>query len=71
MKTIKSLRNLLKKIHQDDRGVVSLETVLIIGAIAIPVLIIIVKFGWPKIKAYFDKGMQDLEQNSDKAIQNG
>ncbi|MCC7424039.1 MAG: hypothetical protein IT428_27560 [Planctomycetaceae bacterium] len=71
MKTFKSLRNLLKKIHQDDRGVVSLETVLIIGAIAIPVLIIIVKFGWPKIKAYFDKGMQDLEQNSDKAIQNG
>ena len=29
------------------------------------------KFGWPKIKAYFDKGMQDLQQNSDKAIQNG
>ena len=69
MKTFKSFRDLLKKIHQDDRGVVSLETVLIIGAIAIPVLIIIVKFGWPKIKAYFDKGMQDLEQNSDKAIQ--
>lgn len=71
MKKFTSFRDLLKKVHQDERGVVSLETVLIIGAIAIPVLIIIVKFGWPKIKAYFDKGMQDLEQNSDKAIQNG
>ena len=71
MRTFGSLRNLLRKVHRDERGVVSLETVLIIGAIAIPVLIIIIKFGWPKIKAYFDKGMQDLEQNSDKAIQNG
>jgi Flp pilus assembly pilin Flp len=69
MKPFQSFRNLLKRIHRDERGVVSLETVLIVGAIAIPVLIIIIKFGWPKIKAYFDKGMQDLEQNSDKAIQ--
>ena len=71
MKSFGALKNLVRRIHRDERGVVSLETVLIIGAIAIPVLIIIVKFGWPKIKAYFDKGMQDLEQNSDRAIQNG
>lgn len=69
MKAFSSFRDLLRKVHRDERGVVSLETVLIIGAIAIPVLIIIIKFGWPKIKAYFDKGMQDLQNNSDKAIQ--
>lgn len=48
---------------------VSLETVLIIGAIALPVLIIILKFGWPKIKAFFDKGMSDLQKSSDSAIE--
>ncbi len=64
-----SLKQLFKKIHNDERGVVSLETVLIIAAVALPVLIIIIKFGWPRIKEYFDKGMDDMERESDNAIQ--
>lgn len=67
----RSLRSLLAAVHEDDRGSVSLETVLIIAAVAIPVLIVIIKFGWPKIKDYFDKGMQDLEGAGDKAISEG
>jgi len=64
-----SLLRLLQAVHRDERGVVSLETVLILGAVAIPVLIIVIKFGWPKIKSYFDKGMEDIEQATDKAIE--
>ncbi len=33
------------KIHKDEKGAVSIETVLIIAVIAIPILIIIIKFG--------------------------
>lgn len=64
-----SLKNLFKRLHRDERGVVSLETVLIIAAIALPVLIIIIKFGWPRIKSYFDEGMNNLENETDDAIQ--
>ena len=64
-----SIREIFKRLHRDQRGVVSLETVLIIAAVALPVLIIIIKFGWPRIKAYFDEGMNELERESDDAIQ--
>jgi Flp pilus assembly pilin Flp len=64
-----SLRSLLKRVHNDERGAVSLETVLIIAAIALPILIFILKFGWPKIKNYFNKGMTDLETESDRVTQ--
>ena len=65
-----SLKNLLKRVHSDERGAVSLETVLIIGAIALPILIILIKFGWPIIWNYFKKGTDDLQSETDRAIQN-
>ncbi len=52
---------ILKKIHKDEKGAVSIETVLIIAAIAIPILIFIIKFGWPRVKDFFNRGMDDLE----------
>ncbi|MBN2024820.1 MAG: hypothetical protein JW809_18720 [Pirellulales bacterium] len=64
-----SLVKLLGKIHADQRGAVSLETVLIIGVIAIPVLIFLVKYGWPRVKALFDRGMTDLESGQQEMIQ--
>ena len=48
----------------------SLETILIIGAIAIPILIFLIKFGWPRIKNYFNKGIQDLEDGANDAASN-
>jgi Flp pilus assembly pilin Flp len=62
-----SLWNLLKRVHRNERGAVSIETVLIIAAIALPILIFIIKFGWPRIKEFFDKGMQDLEEGAEDA----
>jgi hypothetical protein len=60
-----------QRIHRDQRGAVTLETVLILAAIAIPVLIVIVRFGWPMIKDYFFKGMENLENESDSIINSG
>ncbi|MCE9555869.1 MAG: hypothetical protein K8T91_21175 [Planctomycetes bacterium] len=55
-----SLWKLLKRIHNDEQGAVSLETILIIGVIALPVLIFLVKFGWPAIKNYFIQGAGEV-----------
>jgi Flp pilus assembly pilin Flp len=64
-----SMREIFKRLHRDERGVVSLETVLIIAAVALPVLIILIKFGWPRIRAYFDRGLDELERETGDAIQ--
>lgn len=64
-----SWATLLKRVHRDQRGAVSLETILIIGAIALPILIFIIKFGWPRIRDYFYKGMDELESESDRIIE--
>lgn len=56
-----SFRNLAQRIHNDERGAVSIETILIIAAIALPILIFIIKFGWPRIKNFFNEGMNELE----------
>jgi hypothetical protein len=64
-----SLGRLLRRIHEREEGAITLETVLILGAIAIPVLLVIIKFGWPRIRAYFEKGLGDLENNADRAVQ--
>ena len=56
-----TLWRLLKKVHNDERGAVSIETILVAAVIAIPILIFILKFGWPKIREIFETGLEDLE----------
>jgi len=60
--------HLLRKVHGNEEGAVSLETVLIVGAVALPILIFLIKVGWPTIKGYFTQGLQDLEQGRNDAI---
>ena len=62
-----SLWKLLRRVHEDEEGGVSIETVLIIAAIALPILIFLIKFGWPRIKAFFEGGLDDLETGADDA----
>ncbi len=64
-----TVRRLLWRIHNDEQGAVSIETILIIAAIALPILIFILKVGWPRIKNYFNKGMQDIENARQNAVQ--
>ena len=40
-----SLWNLLRKVHDNEDGVISIETILIIGAIALPILIFLDREG--------------------------
>jgi Flp pilus assembly pilin Flp len=61
---------LAARLHKDERGGVSIETVLIIAAIALPILIYLIKVGWPRMKAFFNQGMQDLESGSNSATTN-
>ena len=68
MTTVSPFRQLLRRVHRDERGAVSLETILIIGAIALPILIFLLKFGWPRIRDYFFKGMDQIESESDGVI---
>ncbi len=67
MSTSSFWRDLFGRVHRDERGAVSLETILIIGAIALPILIFLIKFGWPRIRSYFIKGLEDLEEGADAA----
>ena len=62
-----SLRRLMAKIHRDEKGEVSIETILILAAIALPILIFIIKFGWPRVKKFFEDGMTDLEGGAGNA----
>jgi len=54
----------LERIHRDERGGVSIETVLIIAAIALPILIFLIKVGWPRMQTFFNSGMDSLEQGA-------
>jgi Flp pilus assembly pilin Flp len=63
----KTWARLLARLHRDERGGVSIETVLIIAAIALPILIYLIRVGWPKMRAFFNQGMQDLETGSTNA----
>ena len=67
MQFTKRIGRVLRRLHRDERGALTLETVLIIAAIALPVLIVIVKYGWPAIRNYFDRGVESLEQSTDEA----
>ncbi len=62
-----SLWGLLRKVHDSEEGAVSIETILIIGAIALPILIFLITIAWPKIKTYFNTGMTNLQTGSDAA----
>lgn len=69
--SIAGIRRYWARLHRDERGAVSLETILIIAAIAIPILIFLLKYGWPMIKNYFNTGLQNLENESNNVINGG
>lgn len=63
----KKIKDLLKRVHSDEQGGVSLETILIIGAIALPILIFLITVAWPRVKEFFLDGMSDLEDGAREA----
>ena len=67
----KGLRSLWSILHEDQRGAVSLETVLIIAAVALPILIFLIKYGWPRIQGFFEDQMIILEEGAEQAQEPG
>jgi hypothetical protein len=70
MRKPQTFRELWDRLCNDEEGAVSLETILIIGAIAMPILIFLLKYGWPKIRDYFNKSMDSLQNSSNNVINN-
>lgn len=64
MKRMLDVKRFFARIHKDEKGGVSLETILIIGAIALPILIFLITVAWPRVKMFFEQGMTDLENGS-------
>jgi hypothetical protein len=58
-------------LNEDQRGAVSLETVLIIAAVALPILIFLIKYGWPRIQGFFEDQMIILEEGAEQAQEPG
>ena len=67
MKKSLDFKKLLKSVHRNENGGVSLETILIIGAIALPILIFLITVAWPRVRDFFNQGMSDLESGSANA----
>ena len=44
-----------------------ISTILIIGAIALPILIFLLVKAWPSIKEYFNQGLDDLKNDGTNA----
>ena len=63
------LGKLLARVHNDEDGAVTIETILIIAAIALPILIFVIKIGWPMVKTFFVQGLNDLEAGSNNPAQ--
>jgi Flp pilus assembly pilin Flp len=63
---VRRSETLLSRLHRDERGAVSLETILIIGAIALPILIFLIKIGWPAMRNMFVANSRELEIESDR-----
>jgi hypothetical protein len=70
MRKPRSLREFWYRLHNDQDGAVSLETILIIGAIAMPILIFLLKYGWPRIRDYFNSSLNSLNSSSQNVINN-
>jgi len=65
------LWKLLRRVHEDDDGAVSLETILVVALIALPILIFLYNYGWPRIKGYFTEGLDDLDEGMDEFTNEG
>ena len=65
------LWKLLCRVHDDEDGAVSLETILVVALIALPILIFLYNYGWPRIRTYFMEGLDDLEEGKEDFTSGG
>ena len=70
MKAISRLKRELQTLHRDENGAEMIEYVLIIAAVALPILGIIVWF-WQDIQEWFKGGYETLKSDVDQAGDQG
>jgi Flp pilus assembly pilin Flp len=58
---LQSMKKLLSQFHKDERGAMSVEMILILAVIGIPVLILLYIFA-KKVISWFNQADQDLSQ---------
>jgi len=61
---MKRMLKVLREVHRNERGTVSIETILIIGAIAVPVALFLYKYWNSNISPWFTNAVKDLEDTS-------
>jgi hypothetical protein len=64
------LRCRIRAAHSDERGAVTIETILLIGAVAVPILIFLLRFGWPTMRKAFVDGVSQVHVEADRAQEN-
>jgi Flp pilus assembly pilin Flp len=50
----------LKKVHHDEKGAVTIETVLIIAVIALPILLFFYRFVWPQLREKLEELLEEI-----------
>lgn len=68
---MKRILKVLREVHRNQRGAVSLETILIIGAIALPILLFLLRVGWPTVQRIFTTNLGNLETESQNVTGGG
>ena len=69
-RSISRVQSRLRQFRGDERGAVTVETILLIGAVAIPVLIFLLRFGWPTMRKSFVDGVSQVHSEADRAADN-
>jgi len=69
-RSFSKLRNWLRGVHAEERGAVTIETIMLIGAVAVPVLIFLLRFGWPTMRKAFVDGVSQVHVEADRAAEN-
>jgi len=68
MERVRRVAKVLRKLHRDERGADMVEYILIIAAVALPLLGVIIWF-WGDIKTWVQGGYQDVRDSAEDAGQ--
>jgi Flp pilus assembly pilin Flp len=64
---MKRMLKVLREVHRNERGAVSIETVLILGAIALPVLLFLYKYWNSNITPWVTKKLDEITSDTTTA----
>jgi Flp pilus assembly pilin Flp len=67
MRRLRSIAKRLKALHRDERGADMVEYILLIAAVALPLLAVLIYF-WKDISAWADTLYQDAKGSAEEGI---